>query len=139
MSKHAFPTDCPCGSGKPYKECCFMYHMEKTQPPTAEALMRSRYSAYVMKKGDYLLYSWHPDTRPKTLDLAAEKVKWMALSIISAEGGPGDEEGYVEFVARYKIGGRAAKLSEKSHFTKWKGRWMYLEGEIDDPDQAKPE
>ncbi|QNM98013.1 YchJ family protein [Chitinimonas koreensis] len=133
MAKHAFPTDCPCQSGKPYKDCCFMYHMEKQQPPTAEALMRSRYAAYVLKKADYLLYSWHPDTRPAELDLDGDAAKWVGLAIVATEaGGPDDDEGTVEFVARYKIGGRAAKLAEKSRFVRFKGRWVYLDGLVDE-------
>lgn len=131
MSKHAFPTDCPCDSGKPYKECCFMLHMEKQSAPTAEALMRSRYAAYVMKKSDYLLYSWHPDTRPASLDLSKENVKWMALKIVStAAGGPDDDAGTVEFIARYKVGGRAAKINETSRFARYKGRWVYVDGDV---------
>ncbi|MBV1776496.1 SEC-C domain-containing protein [Burkholderiaceae bacterium DAT-1] len=137
MSKHAFPVDCPCGSGKLYKECCFMYHMEKEFPPTAEALMRSRYSAYVMRKSDYLRFSWYPDTCPKDLDLSDEKIKWVGLQIIGTQGGqPGDGEGVVEFIAKYKIGGRAAKIHEKSTFTRLKGRWVYLDGVVDGEDEA---
>ncbi len=133
MSKHAFPSDCPCGSGKPYKDCCFMYHMEKVHAPTPEALMRSRYSAYVLKKADYLLYSWHASTRPKTLDIEGEPIKWVSLSVLSTEGGgPDDDEGVVEFAAKYKVGGRAAKMVEKSRFVREKGRWYYVDGEVDD-------
>lgn len=135
MTRHAFPTDCPCGSGQPYKTCCFMYHMEKEHPPTAEALMRSRYSAYALKKAEYLLYSWHPDTRPKTLDLAAEPAKWIGLKIGTLTGGgPADSEGTVAFVARYKIGGRAARLEETSRFARFKGRWVYVDGTVIEPE-----
>ena len=133
MAKHDFPTNCPCDSGKPYKECCFMLHMEKQNPATPEALMRSRYAAYVMKKADYLLYSWHPDTRPTELDLKDDSAKWVGLTVLGHEGGgPDDDEGTVEFVAKYKIGGKAAKLTEKSRFVRLKGRWVYLDGAVEE-------
>jgi SEC-C motif-containing protein len=131
MTKHAFPTDCPCGSGQNYKDCCFMYHMEKVHAPTAEALMRSRYSAYALRKSDYVLFSWHASTRPSELDLSDDKTKWMGLTILSSSGGSAnDDEGMVEFAAKYKIGGRAAKLVEKSRFVREKGRWYYVDGEV---------
>ncbi|WP_374347143.1 YchJ family protein [Chitinimonas sp.] len=133
MSKHAFPSDCPCGSGKPYKDCCYLYHMEKEGPPTAEALMRSRYAAFVLKKADYLLFSWHPDTRPASLDFDGDTAKWVGLTIVGCEGGGvDDDEGTVEFVAKFKIGGKAAKLSEKSRFSRVKGWWKYRDGEVEE-------
>jgi len=133
MTKHAFPTDCPCDSGKPYKDCCFMYHMEKVHAPTAEALMRSRYSAYALRKADYVLYSWHPSTRPSELDLSDDKTKWLGLTIVGTAGGqPDDDEGTVEFIAKYKIGGRACKLAEKSRFVREKGRWYYVDGDVEE-------
>lgn len=131
MAKYAFPTDCPCGSGKSYKDCCFMYHMEKIHAPTPEALMRSRYAAYVLKKADYLLYSWHPDTRPTELDLS-DDVKWSGLTIVGTELGPDGIDGTVEFIAKYKIGGRAAKMTEKSNFTRVGARWYYVDGEVEE-------
>ncbi|QDQ29223.1 hypothetical protein FNU76_05100 [Chitinimonas arctica] len=109
-----------------------MYHMEKIHAPTPEALMRSRYAAYVLKKADYLLYSWHPDTRPAELDLKDDNVKWAGLQIISTELGPDGIEGTVEFVAKYKVGGRAAKIAEKSHFVRQGARWYYVDGEVEE-------
>lgn len=92
--------------------------------------MRSRYTAYVLGLEDYLLQTWHPDTRPATLDLASDvKTKWLGLQIkqfvplseISAS---------VEFVARYKIGGKAERLHELSQFVSIDGRWYYLAGSV---------
>lgn len=128
MSKH---NDflCPCGSQQSYLNCCGLYHLGQTIPQTAEALMRSRYSAYVLLLEDYLLATWHPDTRPQSLDLKSEstKTKWISLTItITAAGLANDTEGTVEFIARYKVNGRAAKLTEKSRFIKIEGRWYYI-------------
>lgn len=109
-----------------------MYHMEKIHAPTPEALMRSRYSAYVLKKADYLLYSWSPDTRPDELDLKDDKVKWVGLTILGTSFEADGHEGTVEFVAKYKIGGRASKMTEKSHFVKQGPRWYYVDGEVDE-------
>jgi SEC-C motif domain protein len=85
----------------------------------------------VMKKSDYLLFSWHPDTRPAELDLKDETIKWVGLAIGECQqGGENDEEGTVSFTARYKVGGRAAKLVETSRFRRHKGWWKYLDGEV---------
>lgn len=94
--------------------------------------MRSRFSAYVLGKADYLLFSWHPDTRPSEFVLDVQRVKWVGLSIISTElGGVNDREGVVKFIARYKIGGRAATLAETSRFIRFNGQWKYIDGVID--------
>jgi SEC-C motif-containing protein len=90
----------------------------------AESLMRSRYAAYTMNNADYLLASWHASTRPAELDLSREErfVKWMSLDVLSTQaGGKDDEAGVVEFVARYKVNGRAQRLHEISRFRKEDG------------------
>ena len=94
--------------------------------------MRSRYSAYVLGDETYLLASWHPDTRPAALNLATEPpVKWLGLSVLDQQAGqPGDSPGTVSFVARYKVNGRALRLTETSHFVREAGRWCYLEEEV---------
>jgi len=100
--------------------------------PTAEALMRSRYTAYVLGNESYLSKTWHPNTRPDDLD-ADDGGRWLGLKIIRTEaGGPEDETGLVEFVARYKIGGRGHRLHETSRFVGYEGRWVYVDGEIDE-------
>jgi len=120
--------DCPCGSGRAQAECCGPYLDGGALPADALALMRSRYSAYVLDDEPYLLATWHPDTRPARLDLAAEPpVKWLGLAIRRHEDG-GDGRALVEFVARYKIGGRAHRLHEASRFVRVQGRWFYVAG-----------
>ena len=121
-------TDCPCGSGRPLAECCGPYLAGSALPPDAEALMRSRYSAYVLGNAAYLLATWHPDTRPASLDLdEGPPTKWLGLAVKRHEHG-GDGRAVVEFVARYKIGGRAHRLHESSRFVHENGRWLYLDG-----------
>lgn len=90
--------------------------------------MRSRYSAYVLKLEDYLLATWHPGTRPATLDLAADNMKWLALEVREHRGSA--DNATVEFVARYKTGGRAGRLHEVSRFVREDGRWLYVDGEF---------
>ncbi len=92
-------------------------------------MMRSRYSAYVLKLEPYLYASWHHSTRPVALHLAGDNTKWFALEVkkhtcVSADSAA------VEFVARYRIGGRAERLHEVSHFVRKDGRWFYLGGEF---------
>ncbi|MFU8837588.1 MAG: YchJ family protein [Thiohalomonadaceae bacterium] len=121
--------DCPCGSGHRYTRCCGRYHQGEPAP-SAEALMRSRYSAYVLGLLDYLRHSWHPDTCPGELMLEPG-LRWLGLKIHHTEaGGPADNEGRVTFVARHKLHGRAGRLQENSRFVRHQGRWVYLDGEI---------
>jgi SEC-C motif-containing protein len=91
--------------------------------------MRSRYSAFVLGLRDYLLATWHPSTRPAELELATEPpTKWLGLEIKHAAD-TGTDAATVEFVARYKIGGRAHRLHETSRFVREDGRWYYLDGD----------
>ena len=119
---------CPCGSGRALAECCGPIIDGTRVAATAEMLMRSRYSAYVLGDVDYLAASWHPATRPPVIDLG-EPVNWLGLKIVAArDGGSGDSEGTVEFVARYKIAGRAFRLHEISRFVRQADRWTYFSG-----------
>lgn len=128
------PTACPCGSGRPYADCCGLFIDGATLPETAEALMRSRYTAYTRMDAAYLSATWHPTTRRQELVLG-EPVQWIGLKILRAEaGGPADHKGKVEFVARYKEGGRAYRLRELSRFQRHEGRWFYLDGRLEDAD-----
>lgn len=121
------PVPCPCGGGS-YAACCGRYH-DGVAAPDAATLMRSRYSAYVLKLEVYLLATWHPGTRPAALDLATDDTKWIALEVrqhrIESE-----QRATVEFVARYKTGGRAHRLHEISRFVREAGRWFYVDGEF---------
>lgn len=128
MSKETLT--CPCGSTKPYTDCCTRYVESNTPAPSAEALMRSRYTAYTLLREDYLLATWHPSTRPSALGLAEDKAtKWLGLEIKRHEQQDADHAS-VEFVARYKVNGRAHRLHEISRFVHEEGRWFYVAGDI---------
>jgi SEC-C motif-containing protein len=91
--------------------------------------MRSRYSAFVESDEDYLLNSWHPDTRPSRVRFDSEQ-RWLGLSIKRTEAGGGlDSTGTVEFVARFKVQGKGHRLHENSRFEKISGRWYYRDGQ----------
>jgi len=121
---------CCCGSGRPYAECCGQLHIGAENALTAEALMRSRYSAYVLGLEPYLLATWHASTRPAALNLADETgSKWLGLTLKRHQM---QDEKYatVEFVARYRVAGRGQRLHETSRFAREDGRWYYLDGEF---------
>lgn len=121
-------SGCPCGTGKAFSECCARFINDGERPETAEQLMRSRYTAYTLGRADYLSATWHPTTRRKNLDAGAP-VTWLGLEVLRTEaGGAGDREGFVEFVARYEIDGRAQRLHEVSRFVRRKGKWLYVDG-----------
>jgi SEC-C motif-containing protein len=120
---------CHCGRGKPYEACCGRLHSGAENAASAEALMRSRYSAYVLKLEDYLLATWHPDTRPAELDLAADDSKWLGLEV-KKRAAQDASHATVEFVARYRIAGRGYRLHEISRFVREDGSWFYLDGDL---------
>lgn len=92
--------------------------------------MRSRYSAYTLMREDYLLTTWHPRTRPDSLDLTGQPAQqWLGLTVKRYEQIAADQA-IVEFAARYKINGRAHRLHEISSFARENGRWFYVDGEI---------
>ena len=122
----ALSNACPCGKGE-YTTCCGRWHAGEPAPDP-QSLMRSRYSAYVLKLEDYLLQTWHPDTRPVSLELSEDKTQWLGL-VVQHFSQSGDS-GEVEFTARYKINGRAHRLHERSAFKKANGQWFYVSGEI---------
>lgn len=120
---------CPCGSNLTGQDCCIAILEGKSEAGTAKALMRSRYTAYTLRNSDYLLGTWHPAYRPASLEFMTDQ-KWLGLKIMAIEAGQvGNDQGNVEFVARYKIAGRAHRLHEISQFEKLGGRWVYLHGE----------
>ena len=124
-------SPCPCGSGKPYSQCCEPCLTGKQPATTAEALMRSRYTAYVAGDIEYLLATWHPNTRPSSLELPTD-LKWQGLKIKSTTKGlQNDTSGTVEFVAVSKTGGRAQRLSEDSRFVFEDGLWFYVDGDVE--------
>ncbi len=120
---------CPCGSALPADDCCLPIIAGDRPAGTAEALMRSRYTAYTVGAVDYLLSSWAPSTRPATLKLDGQQ-RWLGLKVLDIRGGgTEDVEGIVEFVARYKIAGRGYRLHEISRFRRSTSGWHYLDGD----------
>ncbi len=93
--------------------------------------MRSRYSAYVNQNADYLLATWYQDTRPKVVQLNQQQ-RWLGLKVYGVvKGQSSDDDGTVEFVARYKIDGKGFRSHEISQFIRQQGRWYYVSGEVD--------
>jgi SEC-C motif-containing protein len=123
---------CACGSNKNFTNCCGCYIEGNTPAPSAEALMRSRYVAYTLGCEDYLLATWHPSTRPVTLDTVDKvETKWLRLEVKHHEYNLQEpDRALVEFVARYKVRGRAYRLHELSHFMREGERWFYVDGDI---------
>ncbi len=112
-----------------------MWHSGLTQgvhAATPEALMRSRYSAYVLGLIDYLLGTWHPSTAPGELELAP--LKWLGLEVRHTQ--VAGDAGVVEFVARCRDGGRAQRLHETSRFVRQDGRWYYIDGQMAEADEG---
>jgi len=121
---------CPCGSGRAGADCCNPFITGTDLPETAEQLMRSRYTAYTRGDATYLSATWHPTTRHQDLEADAT-LRWLGLKIVATElGGAHDRHGVVEFVARYKIAGRAHRLHERSRFKRHQGRWYYVDGDL---------
>lgn len=120
-------ANCPCASGRLLADCCGRYHAGEAAPDAA-ALMRSRYTAYVLGNEAYLLATWHATTRPTGLELdAGDTPRWLGLELRGHETS-GADAATVEFVARYKVGGRAHRLHETSRFVCDGGRWYYVDG-----------
>jgi len=130
--------NCHCGSGKPYADCCGAIISGAEVAKTAEALMRSRFSAYVVAEIDYLGDTLHPDHRQDWDKAATEKwaaeSEWQTLEILSIEaGGKNDDQGIVEFSATFKENGALKRHHESSRFAKLDGRWYYVDGETPKP------
>ncbi|MEJ2315412.1 MAG: YchJ family metal-binding protein [Gammaproteobacteria bacterium] len=123
-------SSCPCASGLDYESCCGRFIDGGEKPETAGQLMRSRYTAFTLNDVRYLEKTWHASTRPASIE-TDDKVRWLGLKIRRVEkGGVDDDDGIVEFVARYKIDGRGHRLHEISRFVKKNGQWLYIDGEL---------
>ncbi len=122
------PTPCPCGNAAGYAHCCERWHsgVLHLAAPTAEALMRSRYSAYVLGLHRYLLDTWHPSTRPAAIEPDPPGLKWLGLEVRECRA-IDEKNATVAFIARSKLGGQAHRLREKSRFERVNGQWMYVE------------
>jgi SEC-C motif-containing protein len=132
----AAAAPCPCGRrdarARPlsFGACCgpWLADPEHSAAPDAEALMRSRYCAFVLENADYLRATWHVSTRP--LEIAFEPgTKWLGLEVRSARQLDADHA-EVEFVARSRRAGRGHRLHERSRFVRESGRWFYLDGDL---------
>lgn len=120
---------CPCLSGNPYGECCGPLH-DGAPAPTAERLMRSRFSAFALGLPEYLLSSWHPSTRPDELTLDPDQ-RWTRLDVVDTRsGGPFDSRGTVAFRAWWRSGTERGVLEETSEFVREGGRWSYVDGVV---------
>ena len=133
---------CPCGSKKEYSACCQPYIEGEKNAPTAEALMRSRYSAYVKEAFEYVYDSYHTRTKQHftlaSIQEQSEKITWLGLTISDKKNGTvNDKSGTVSFTARYEMDGKTQNLVEKSYFSKEKGRWYYINGETQFTTTAK--
>jgi SEC-C motif-containing protein len=128
-------ASCPCGRtdakhrAVAYVDCCgrFVDHFNATPAPDAEHLMRSRYSAFVLARADYLLATWHGSKRPSSLDFDVG-TKWLGLEVREHKT-MGADTAEVEFVARYRVAGAAVRLHECSRFVREDGRWFYVDGD----------
>ncbi|MBV1937685.1 hypothetical protein KUF83_14090 [Streptomyces sp. BV286] len=117
---------CPCGLAGTYEECCGRFHEGRATAPTAEALMRSRYCAFVRCDEAYLLRTWHPRTRPARVEFDPA-MRWSGLEILgTSEGSAFHGTGTVTFRASYAGG----SLQEHSRFERVEGAWVYVDGDI---------
>ncbi|RKT68350.1 SEC-C motif-containing protein [Saccharothrix variisporea] len=121
------PKTCPCGLGEPYESCCGPLHHGTKPAPTAEALMRSRFTAFALGNEPYLLQTWHPTTRPKRIDFDPDQ-HWTHLVVHDrTDGTPFHTTGTVEFTAHYRYQGEPQELHENSRFVRENNRWLYVE------------
>jgi SEC-C motif domain protein len=120
---------CPCGSGDVFGACCGPI-LAGRPAPTAERLMRSRYTAFAIGDTAYLRRSWHPSTRPASIELDPD-VRWLRLDILAkSAGGPFDAEGVVEFEAIHRDASGREVLHERSRFMREDGNWFYVDGDV---------
>lgn len=127
-------SPCPCGRPATYAGCCGALHAahagrQALMAPTPEALMRSRYSAFVLDLRPYLLATWHASRRPGELDPPEPGLKWLGLDVKRSTMHDADH-GTVEFFARSRLGGRAHRLHEVSRFVRENGAWFYVDGDL---------
>lgn len=123
---------CPCGQPR-FEKCCGRFITGGQVPATAELLMRSRYTAFALRDEAYLRATWFPDTLPEEELTSETDVKWIGLDIKKHQHASGSDEATVEFVARFKVGGKAHRLHEISNFVRQpddsgQARWYYVDG-----------
>jgi SEC-C motif-containing protein len=124
-------SPCLCGSNLEYQQCCEPFHSGKVYPSTALSLMRSRYTAYVLRNVHYLQETWDITKRPAAIDFSRENITWLRLEIVDfKKGGVNDNKGIVTFKAFYQQDDIECVMNEISRFTKTNDRWYYLDGVI---------
>ncbi len=123
---------CPCGSAVEYSLCCQPYLSGTQVAPDPSHLMRSRYTAFVLKQADYLINTWHPDCEAATFRADIESgfahTQWQGLTLFETAPGKNENEGYVSFVARFNEQNKSGAIIERSRFLKENGRWYYVDG-----------
>lgn len=120
---------CPCGSGSAYDACCGRLHRGVVQAAGPEELMRSRYAAYAVGDLGYVWRTWHPRTRPESVEPSAG-LRWTGLRIHAA-GLTDEAHGWVEFTAAYSTAPGPGTMHERSRFERRAGRWLYVDGDVD--------
>ena len=136
-------SQCPCQSGKEYESCCGPIIEGSQAAPSAEALMRSRYTAFTKANINYLHNSLHPDHRadfdPAAIKDWAENSEWLGLKIINTSaGGQDDQEGTVEFLVLFRMQGATYQHHEIGEFKRHNGMWYYTDGKVITPDSTQP-
>jgi len=134
---------CPCGSGKTLEACCLPYVEGKAMAPTAEALLRSRYTAFTRRSVDYILETHHTKTKEEIskegIQAWSERAEWIGLEILGTEdGGPDDQVGFVRFVAKYREKGSVVNHAEDARFEKENGAWRFVTGSTPPVKRAAP-
>lgn len=120
---------CPCGSGLGYGDCCAPI-LAGEAAPTSEKLMRSRFTAYAVADLDHVFRTWHPRTRPAQVP-PTPGINWNILEVLHTEaGGEEDDQGVVEFIARFTLAGKKGAMHESSRFERRAGRWFYVDGDV---------
>ena len=137
-------SQCPCGSGRTYEECCCPYIEGQENAPTAEALMRSRFTAHALHKFEYLNETVLPEMRDENefaeMQQMSQIVTWTGLDILSASrGGEDDESGEVSFEAHYEVKGVPQTMREDAFFRREDGRWYYVDGNVHRPEPYRRE
>jgi len=124
--------DCPCCSGKKFDVCCGPFLSGDEKAATAEAMMRSRYTAHAREEYPYVIATTHSSTRPPDNEYDDyQDIGWCGLEIVATEaGGENDEEGVVEFKAKYQAAGGTLAHHEVARFVKEEGEWVYLDGDM---------
>jgi len=128
-------TDCPCGSGQLFEQCCELYIRDEKLPPSPEALMRSRYTAYYTKQVDYIVKT-NAGPAGKGFDVPSvmqwlDNIEWIDLKVVDAMPvQAGDAVGFVEFIARFRERGDIQSIHEISEFRFIDDRWFYFDGKV---------